>query len=414
MKKLLTVLSLSFSLSLTKADYWTQKANYPGLGHSRPYFFSINQKGYIGCGDGPTSSDFWEYDQATNSWTARATFAGGNAHSGTSFSIADKGYAGLGWIQNIMSRSFWEYNPASDSWTQVADFPGGKRQVAISFVIGNKAYVGTGYDSIIQTTNDFYEYDPANNAWTQKSNFPGMPRYVGVGFSIGSFGYAGGGVDNSTTSLKDFYKYDPVMDAWSPIAVYPGAASPDMAAFSIGSFGYTGTGQIYPPANTVTNEFWQYDPAINQWNQKTNFQGLSRDETAYFSIDNKGYIGAGGVNGNNYYADFWEYTPDSTTSIEEFPSASVGQFSISPNPAKDYIVINYPPNSYSDEKEKINLVITDAKGKKVLTSVFRPRSSDLRLPVSSFKKGIYFVELITLPTGEGRGGTKAIRKFIKE
>ena len=405
MKKLFTLLSLSFSLSpsLVKADYWTQKADYPGAGHSRPYFFSINQKGYAGCGTDQNSvSDFWEYDPSSNAWIAKTPFPGGNAHSGTSFSIANKGYAGMGWIQNTVSEHFWEYDPAINAWSQIADYQGGGRQCSFSFVIGNKGYVGTGFNTSVQETNDFYEYDPANNLWTQKADFAGGPRVIGTAFSIDAFGYAGGGQNNSVFQ-NDFYKYDPASDSWSPIVSYPGDGAVDMPAFSIANYGYAGLGQFYPPANTVFDDFWQYNPATNQWNQKTSYLGSARDETAYFSIGSKGYIGLGGLNGpisNIFYFDFWEYTPDSTTAIEEFQVSGFG-FQVSPNPAKDFITIS----STLGVKEKTTVTITDVRGRKVYETKFL--SSDFRLPTSDFQKGIY---LVTLDNGK----QKAVKKFVKE
>src|SRR6185436_1145680 len=406
MKKTVALLSLLLSLLLAKADSWTQKANYPGQGSSRTYFFSIDQKGYTGCGYNTGAySDFWEYDPLTNSWSPKAPFAGGTAHSGTSFSILNKGYAGLGWIQNILSRSFWQYDPVTDSWTQVADFPS-KRQSTINFVIDNTAYVGTGYDSVASVTSDFYAYDTVANTCTQKSNLPGAPRVRGIGFAIGSFGYAGLGA-NGNTCLYDFYKYDPVTDSWSTVSNYPGIAAWDMAAFTISGYGYMGTGQVYPPGNTVVNDFWKYDAVLDQWVQKTNFSGAARDESCFFSIGNKGYIGCGGVNApltGIYYSDFWEYSPDSTTGIEDIPSASDElQFAISPNPARDFIVISLTLS----EKGNVEINITDMQGKKVYFTQLQAKTSRFKLQTSNFSNGIYFVHI-------DNGKEKAVKKFVKE
>ncbi|MEO5572531.1 MAG: T9SS type A sorting domain-containing protein, partial [Bacteroidia bacterium] len=84
--------------------------------------------------------------------------------------------------------------------------------------------------------------------------------------------------------------------------------------------------------------------------------------------------------------------------------------SISPNPAKDYLIINlegFDPDNYREQ----DLTITDVEGKKVYET--KHLTSNLRLPVSNLSKGIYFVEL-SLPSGEGKGGAKAVKKFVKE
>src|SRR5438552_2480307 len=74
MKKILTIIFLIVSFN-SFAGYWTQKANFPGK-RTATFSFSIDQKGYVGCGWDSTGlhKDFWEYDPATNLWTQKADF----------------------------------------------------------------------------------------------------------------------------------------------------------------------------------------------------------------------------------------------------------------------------------------------------------------------------------------------------
>ena len=46
------LLFLTFTLSNfpAQADYWTQKANFPGLNRDLCFSFSIETSGYVGCG----------------------------------------------------------------------------------------------------------------------------------------------------------------------------------------------------------------------------------------------------------------------------------------------------------------------------------------------------------------------------
>lgn len=150
------------------------------------------------------------------------------------------------------------------------------------------------------------------------------------------------------------------------------------------------------------NDFWEYDPAFNQWIQKASFPSFPRNLAASFSLNNKGYFGIG-KNWTNLpqvvtYKDFWEYTPDSSTSVEENSLCNL-QFTISPNPAKDFIVINYP--LYNENK--IKLSITDLEGKKVYES----QLSQSKIFLKGFPKGIYFVNVTD-------GKQKVVRKFVKE
>jgi hypothetical protein len=140
-KKIITLtLALSFSLSLLKADYWTQKANFTGSGLLLPFSFSIGSKGYIGTGEtntGAFTDDFWEYDPSTNIWTQKAVFGGGGRFEANGFSIGNKGYAGLGFGYSGYLQDFWEYDPSLNSWNQKADFGGVLRVNAVGFSIGS-------------------------------------------------------------------------------------------------------------------------------------------------------------------------------------------------------------------------------------------------------------------------------------
>ena len=73
--------------------------------------------------------------------------------------------------------------------------------------------------------------------------------------------------------------------------------------FSIGNKGYVGTGY------SNHQDFWEYDPTANSWTQKADFAGGSRYEAVGFSIGNKGYVGTGYSSGNGEKQDFWEYDP---------------------------------------------------------------------------------------------------------
>jgi hypothetical protein len=68
-----------------------------------------------------------------------------------------------------------------------------------------------------------------------------------------------------------------------------------------------GTGYI-GASPTYTTDFWEYDPAANQWTQRANAGGTLRNGAFGFSSGNKGYI-AGGAFYNFEKNDLWEYSP---------------------------------------------------------------------------------------------------------
>src|SRR5436309_14303640 len=100
MQKILLFLLCIYNLQILSAqtDSWTQKADFGGIGRTRPIGFNIGTKGYIGTGEiatgGVYTKDFWEWDQITGTWTQKADFGGTARVSAIGFSIGQKGYVG--------------------------------------------------------------------------------------------------------------------------------------------------------------------------------------------------------------------------------------------------------------------------------------------------------------------------------
>ncbi len=400
MKKLftLTLISLSF---FAKADNWTQKTDFGGVGRFMPVFFAVNNLGYIGCGWDSMYhylEDFWAYDPVNNSWTQKADFGGGKRSGTASFSIGSKGYAGMGGDSaGTLYIDFWEYDPALNFWIQKADFGGSISFNSVAFSIASKGYACADFGSS-GFINDLWEFDPLTNTWTLVP----VPSFVNIGsfgLAIGNKGYTGLGKDSTGVMLQSFFEFNPQNYSWTQKANFPPGQRDGVACFSINNKGYVGSG-FYQ--GNVFNDLWEYDPALNQWIQKANLPSFSRNLAASFTLNNKGYFGVGknwtGLPLVTTYNDFWEYTPDGSTSVNEY-SASNLQFTISPNPAKDFIVINYP--LYNEDK--INLSITDMQGKKIYES----QLSQSAISVKNFSKGIYLVEL-------NNGKQKTVKRIVKE
>ena len=179
--------------------------------------------------DNDLSSEFWEYDPATNIWTQKASPPTTPARIyAVGFSIGTKGYVGLGVKDQFPGggntieyyQDFWEWDQATNVWTRIADFPGDTRAGVVGFSIGNKGYIGTGSDGI-SYTKDFWEWDQATNVWTKKADFGGAPRAYAVGFSIGNKGYIGTGF-NVNQTYQDFWGWDQATNEWSRVADFIG------------------------------------------------------------------------------------------------------------------------------------------------------------------------------------------------
>jgi len=407
MKKLYTLISLSIILSCAKADYWTQKAPFPGSNRVGPFCFSIGTKGYIGCGYDimwtPTRS-FWQYDQVSNSWTQKADFGDSARVYATGFAIGSYGYAGIGvspaagWMQD-----FHKYDPANNSWAPIDSFPGGGRSEACSFVINNKAYVGTGIGSVAPYIfNDLWEYDPAAGAWTAKAPFPGQARSKAVGVAAGNLGYIVTGFSTSTY-FSDLWQYNASADTWTPKSGFTFDPRGGAAGFSLYNKLDLGTGNNKPTtgSNYASKDWWLYDPVTNTWTQKTSFLGSARYETGFFAIGNKGYV-CTGANANVQYSDCWEYTPDIPSDVNEIQGSDFG-LQVFPNPVKELLAISFPLPGM----ETIDITITDANGKKVYLLQQAKATGQLAIDLRPFTKGIYFIEVSCAKQ-------KAVKKFVKE
>jgi type IX secretion system substrate protein len=411
MKKLyrlsILTLSLSLSLSLVKADWWTQKADFPGFKRVLPISFSIGTTGYIGWGTDTTNmsvKDLWAYNQSSNSWTQKATLPGAARSGAACFAnpVSGKAYAGTG--QNTLGTLFqdwWEYNPVANQWTAKANFAGGQRALAVGFYAGFYGYVGCG-NGPSGDMSDLWLYDPVGNQWLAKAPIPSFGRKQAATFTIGTKGYVVTGYNSSaTTCLLDNWEYDALGDVWNLKNSFFGDPRYGAAAFSLYGKGYLLTGELYN--NNVSADNWQYDTITDAWYPKTNFIGAARKEAAYFSIGIHGYIGCGGSPGS-FYKNFWEYTPDTSTGINEVYGQEL-QFSVYPNPAKSFIIVSPEPGANED----IVFTIADVQGKKVYfqKSEAQNKKREIEINVGKFPPGIYFITA-------DNGKQKAVKKFLKE
>lgn len=316
-------------------NQWCRELDFGGGIRTSGVGFSIGNKGYIGTGIGYSSGlvyyeDFWEFDPELSTWTQKADLGGNGVNmnlglqrvNAVGFSIGNKGYIGTGHKSGGTTpdqylKDFWEYTPVSNSWLRKADCSDTTRHYAVGFSIGNKGYVGSGQPATNGLQADFWEYDPATDVWTRKADI--VPRHSGVGFSIGNKGYFGTGIGISQAKHNDFYEFDPSdaslgldsngnpLGKWTIKETVPGLERYGSVAFSIENKGYIGAGfnaQIY------FNDFYEYDPILDQWDTIPKLDGGKREYAVGFSIGNKGYVGTGDWTDNTLisYQDFWVFT----------------------------------------------------------------------------------------------------------
>lgn len=209
----------------------------------------------------------------------------------------------------------------SDVWERKADLSI-VRSEAVAFSIGNKGYIGTGVTSSggFRTLRDFWEYDPNTDAWTQKADVGNVARRRAVGFSLNGKGYIGTGYAGSFTSSSasdDFWQYSPASNTWEEKASVPGGGRGGAAGFALASRGYVGTGS--PTDFVFLNDFYAYEPAKDRWERRADFEGSARAGAVGFSIAANGYLGTGvTLDGSNnvFLRDFWKYSPSADQWIQ--------------------------------------------------------------------------------------------------
>lgn len=176
-------------------------------------------------------------------------------------------------------------------WTKKKNFPGIPRGQATGFSIGNKGYYGLGCsinNSVSECYSDLWEYAQFTDTWIRKSDFPGDGRNSGSTFVLDGEGYVGLGA-GFTGFYKDIYKYNPLSDAWTKISDFGGIPRLFSASFIKNGLAYVGTGHIESGNSIATNDFWSYNPQIDQWNKVLDFPYQTQTAVG-LSIGNAGYV----------------------------------------------------------------------------------------------------------------------------
>lgn len=374
----------------SKANYWTQKASFPGMQAHGGFSFSITGKGYIGCGyqyDNMSIAykHLWMYDPLTNSWSQKADFAGDERYFAAGVSINGKGYAGLGSNQSVSSFNDWfEYDPAANTWTQKSS----------CLLLTFEAAVNTpDFGYVITSDGSISQYNPISDTWQLKAPFPSNLSYLKA-FAIGNFIYAGGGYDNQSNSFDNsFYLYSELNNTWQPVASFPGTGRFTAVSFSIGQKGYYGLGMgtQWPLYYT---DFWQYNSSNNQWGQAASYPGVPRDAFFNFATTTNGFAGIGAEMLTTipvYFNDFWEYTPGPLVNVDEYALHSPSM-KINPNivSSECNILLWNMPASISE------LMITDVAGKVIYRKLLTENGHSFfseTISMADYKQGIYNVIL---------------------
>ena len=257
--------------------------------------------------------------------------------------VAHKIYGGFGEVSEPTCTrefrnlcDFWEFDAQSGTLNMISScIDSLKRSRAAAFSLQGKGYVGAGFRVTSAKTeylDDFWEFDPSTNggkgSWRKIKSLPlrtekdqkGGRQFPFV-FQIGEKVFVGGGSLGSQY-LNDFWEFVPPKNTndlgdWKFIGFFPGLSRDESASFAVNGKGYLGLG--YHNQQGVLNDFWEFDPTAapnNQWKQLVNFPGEKRGSTMSFQVNGQIYVGAGrgkkAISNdliNTYPTDFWTYIP---------------------------------------------------------------------------------------------------------
>ncbi len=291
---------------------WVDRSIFDGTPRSGAFVFTIGNLSYVGTGyDGDDRlADVWVYDMDGNFWSQLASFPGVPRSSAVAFPIGNSGYVGLGFDGDNELGDFYRYNPGSNSWETLTDFAGSARRGAVGFSSETNGYVGTGFDGD-NDKKDFWKYNPSSDTWTELVGFGGNKRRDAATFTIGDKVYMGTGTTNGE-NLTDFWVFDMGSDSWTPLLDLDDdddyfITRNDAVGFSIGNKGYFATGD--PGFGGASVEIWEYDPDMDLWEQKTNYEGTTRLGAVAMSNGTRAFL-ALGRSGTLYLDDNREFFPN--------------------------------------------------------------------------------------------------------
>ena len=160
-------------------------------------------------------------------------------------------------------------------WTKLADFPGEPRIWPVAFGYNGKGYYGFGsYDYLNNYRynkhyGDLWEYNPVSNTWKKITEIPSIPRGKVASFIIGSKIYlccgTMGDILLEQDILPDVWEYDLDKDTWTRKADFPGIKRYSAFGFSLNGKGYIGAGCKRYGYYNILKDVWQYDPVNDSW-----------------------------------------------------------------------------------------------------------------------------------------------------
>jgi len=256
-------------------DVWVSKTDAPWPGRSLFAASTINKKGYLYYGHGAMVGGGYTFirdcdEYNPDVWTSKTDAPVPKRESLAASTIDNKGYVYCGNDPNFSSyQDCDEYNP--DVWTSKTDAPLPPRESLAASTIDNKGYIYCG----LSITNYLQDCDEYNlDTWASKTDAPLPGRYYLAASTIDNKGYIYCG-HTILVSLQDCDEYN--LDTWASKTDAPLPGRYLLAASTIDNKGY-----IYCEHQLYQQDCDEYN--LDMWTEMTDIPSPHRWGLAASSI----------------------------------------------------------------------------------------------------------------------------------
>ncbi len=192
-----------------------------------------------------------------------------------------------------------------DPWEEMSDFSAFSSSAMASFSLQGRGYILLGDNNLTEV----WRYTPQLDQWTRMSDFPGESRRFPISFAFDDFAYVGFGWvpgDDESSYRNDFWKYDPAIDNWTLITDSPPfVRRRNPIYFTLNGKGYYGGGNNH---TENFNDFWEFDHSLESWSPKSDAPYYTPQSIISFTKDGFGYFLGSSFIGSDYF--FGVYDPD--------------------------------------------------------------------------------------------------------
>jgi hypothetical protein len=233
---------------------------------------------------GNNTQGFWMYDAAVDSWYQKADVPLGTSKKKVKGGTDAVYYSGYVYLLKGYKNEFLKYDVANDSWAGLSPAPlghSGKNKY------DKGSWIAFDDDSLIYAHkakyHELFSYDVARGTWS--AQLSGMPFIGMMGKKKKSKdGGCGAWLKDSLYALKggntqEFWQYRPQGDSWNELDTMPsfGSALKKKKVKAGAALAAAGSGVLYAFKGNKTNEFWKYMPypAVGRWSPAATRDGIS-------------------------------------------------------------------------------------------------------------------------------------------